>query len=153
MKLPPNMPDDTPEEVDEAANYVLRFFDDNYQCDGDDFLTERYTWVLVRQYLRERAAKIERGKCKKGKKAMSKRIEITWQADDCYVSGKRPHHTMIHESDLADCETETEVLSLLEQSVKDDFEQKVSPSWDREQEAKLLARWREMKEEPSNDAD
>ncbi len=52
-------------------------------------------------------------------------MKITWAIDDGYV-GLRTKQTIINDDDLADCETEEERESLINDAIQSDFEQKVS---------------------------
>ena len=56
---------------------------------------------------------------------MSKKITVTWYADDGYTTGDRPMHTSIDPDDFEDCDTEDDVNEMISQQVQEDFEQKV----------------------------
>lgn len=55
------------------------------------------------------------------------RFEVTWETDDGYVGGSRPHHFNIQEDDLSDDETDTSLSALFQDMMQADFEQTVSP--------------------------
>ena len=57
---------------------------------------------------------------------MSKKITVTWYADDGYITGDRPKRTIIDPDDFEDCDTEDDVNEMLSQQIQEDFEQKVS---------------------------
>ncbi len=53
-------------------------------------------------------------------------MKITWEVDDGYCGGSRPHHIEIDDEELAECKTEEEKEKLIEDYVQDDFEQNIS---------------------------
>ena len=53
-------------------------------------------------------------------------MKVTWQVDDGYISGSRPHTTEIDDDELAECETEEERQDLINDSIQNDFEQCIS---------------------------
>lgn len=73
--------------------------------------------------------------------------EITWEANDGYVTGARPQGTRLYGSDLQDCDTEEEVRGLIGDSIQEDFGQVVSPSWRPEDEDKIVEAWKAWKSE------
>jgi len=50
-------------------------------------------------------------------------MQITWQVDDGYCGGSRPHYLDIDDDDLLGCETEEEKENLISESIQEDFEQ------------------------------
>jgi len=52
-------------------------------------------------------------------------MKISWGIDDGYVGKSRPQTTYIDDDELKECDDFTEAMNLIENSVKDDFEQKV----------------------------
>lgn len=57
---------------------------------------------------------------------MSETIIITWEVDDGYVGGARPHEVEIDVEDIKECESVEEVENLIEEMVEADFNDKVS---------------------------
>ena len=55
------------------------------------------------------------------------KFEVTWEADDGYVGGSRPHHLCIREDDLEDDWDDKQLRDYFWESVQSDFEQQVSP--------------------------
>lgn len=53
-------------------------------------------------------------------------MEVAWQVDDGYAGGSRPQHTTIDDEDLAACETDEEREQLINDSIQEDFEQRIS---------------------------
>ena len=51
---------------------------------------------------------------------------IRWKVEDGYVGGARPQETEIDDRDLRECATRDEQMSLIEQSVQEDYEQRIS---------------------------
>lgn len=78
-------------------------------------------------------------------------IEFKWQASDGYIGGHRPQLCRIDLDELAECETEKEVEDLVEVAVRDDFEQKVSPSWNDTTSQRLLDKGNEQQRTPTTD--
>jgi hypothetical protein len=68
-----------------------------------------------------------------------------WSADDGYLGKDRPQYLDITEDEIADCETKEDVLTLLADMVKEDFDQRVGPEWDGSEEAKILQAWERIK--------
>jgi hypothetical protein len=54
---------------------------------------------------------------------------IKWEVEDGYVTGKRYHTTNIDDGDIEACGTKEEFENLIEESVDEDFRQKVSPNY------------------------
>ena len=79
---------------------------------------------------------------------MSEYIEIKWKVDDGYVGGGT-HTTSIPVSDLLDsCETEDQIGDEIGEYIRNDFEQRISPTWDYEKcNSIAIAAWREAKEQ------
>lgn len=51
---------------------------------------------------------------------------ITYEVEDGYVGGSRPHSVKISNDDLDEYETESEIEAFIEECVQEDFEQNVS---------------------------
>jgi hypothetical protein len=76
---------------------------------------------------------------------MSDKIEVTWEVADGYAGRSRPQYTKIDHSEILDCETETEVRSLVKDSIQKHFEQKISADYGEDAYTDVLEFWREMK--------
>lgn len=81
---------------------------------------------------------------------MAERFKITWEAEDGYVSGSRPHHTSLLDDDFETDTSEKELREIFWQAVQDDFANKVSPVSDQEEEFLAWAKERQaaMEERP-----
>jgi hypothetical protein len=55
-------------------------------------------------------------------------FRVEWSAEDGYVGKGRPQELYVAESDVEDCATDEELERLLDDMVRDDFDNKVSPS-------------------------
>ena len=64
-------------------------------------------------------------------------MEITWYARDGYC-GDGPQSLEIDEDDIKGCSTAEEAFDLIESAIQEDFQQKVSWSWDREDVASAV---------------
>ena len=53
-------------------------------------------------------------------------MRVTWQIDDGYAGPSRPQHVEVDDEELAECETDEERERLIEDTVQEDFNQKVS---------------------------
>ena len=53
-------------------------------------------------------------------------IEVRWEVDDGYAGKTRPQHTRISIADIMDCSSDDEVRTLIDDAIKEDFEQKIS---------------------------
>lgn len=51
---------------------------------------------------------------------------VTWQCEDGYVGGSRPHRVEVPDDELAECETEEEREQMINDYVEEDFRNKVS---------------------------
>ena len=49
-------------------------------------------------------------------------MEITWEVEDGYAGGKRPHYTEIPEEELLDCGTVDEAIVLIEEYIFEDYD-------------------------------
>lgn len=80
---------------------------------------------------------------------------VTWEADDGYCGGSRPHHFDIDARDINGDEDEKELRSLFWESVQHDFEQRVSPVSDQEEEFVQWAKevQEQMRQEEKENAD
>lgn len=58
---------------------------------------------------------------------MSNQFEVTWEADDGYCGGSRPHSFHIRAEDIEEDMTEKELSDLFWDEVQNDFQQRVSP--------------------------
>lgn len=56
-------------------------------------------------------------------------MKIKWEAEDGYVGGSRPHYLEVDDDELSECETEEEKNQLIDDYVREDFEQTVTFSW------------------------
>lgn len=70
-------------------------------------------------------------------------IEVRWQVSDGYVSGSRPQRTRIRRDEIEAALDEAEVIQIVEESIRNDFEQKVVPDYDEGVYAEALSLWRE----------
>lgn len=58
-------------------------------------------------------------------------MEIMWYVEDGYCDTKsRPHKTYVDDDDLAACESEEERDKLIEDCVREDFEQEIGFYWE-----------------------
>lgn len=62
-------------------------------------------------------------------------MKITWEVSDGYVGKGRPQYTVILDDKLLNCDTVDEAIELIDQSVQEDFEQKIG--WDFKSRASL----------------
>lgn len=53
-------------------------------------------------------------------------MEITWQIEDGYMGRSRPQHTSVDDDDILSYDTVDEAMEMIDQAVRDDFEQKIS---------------------------
>lgn len=53
-------------------------------------------------------------------------MKITWQIEDGYLGGSRPHTTEVNDDELLECDTAQEMLEIISNAVTEDFQQKVS---------------------------
>lgn len=60
-----------------------------------------------------------------------KKFKARYQVADGYAGGSRPQHFTIHAGDLEDDMDDAALQSFYEQSVQDDFEQKIYPDSER----------------------
>lgn len=60
------------------------------------------------------------------KKDKSQWVIAHWEAEDGYRGGARPHQTEIPLEDYLECETDEERERLVDDYVREDFEQRVS---------------------------
>lgn len=75
-------------------------------------------------------------------------MKVEWTVADGYVNNG-PHTTKIDDSDIMNCETEHEVRNLVEECIREDFEQKVEPDWRESEVDAVVDFWKEMKEHAS----
>lgn len=69
-------------------------------------------------------------------------MDILWVVDDGYVSDGRNQSTFVDDDEFAECETVDEVVTLVSGAIKEDFEQRICPSWDSKA---IAAKWKELK--------
>lgn len=53
-------------------------------------------------------------------------MRITWEVEDGYVDKARPQYTEVSDEELAECKTDAERAALIEDCVREDFEQRIS---------------------------
>lgn len=63
---------------------------------------------------------------------MDNEFEVTWEADDGYAGGSRPHSFTISEDEFADDDDDKSLSTLFWDLLQTDFEQTVSPFSDDE---------------------
>jgi len=54
---------------------------------------------------------------------------VIWEVDDGYIGGSAPHEIEIPDEEIEDCESTVEIEELIEEYVKEDFDQTVTYSW------------------------
>lgn len=52
-------------------------------------------------------------------------MKVRWQVDDGYVGGSRPHYLEVPLDEFQHCTTEQEVRDVLDEIVRDDFDQRI----------------------------
>lgn len=72
-------------------------------------------------------------------------ITVEWTVHDGYVSGSRTQTTRIDISDVEDCETEAELISLIDDAIQDDFDQNIAASYGLDAYRDAIAKWKELK--------
>lgn len=77
-------------------------------------------------------------------------MEITWYARDGYC-GDGPQELGIDDEEIKNCETEEEALALIEEAIEEDFRQKVSWSYEREDVAEEVRALLAQKEEETEE--
>ena len=55
-------------------------------------------------------------------------MQIKWYVEDGYVSKPRPQYTEVDDEELAECADDDERKSLIDDIVREDFEQRVTHS-------------------------
>lgn len=75
---------------------------------------------------------------------MSDKFEVTWEAEDGYCGGSRPHHLTISPDDFDVDDDENALRKMFWDQIQVDFEQKVNPFSD--QEAEFIAWAKEQQE-------
>jgi hypothetical protein len=78
---------------------------------------------------------------------MSDKIEVQWRVADGYAGKDRPQSTRIAHSDILMCDSEEDVRQLVEDSILDDFEQRISADYGEAAYTDVLEFWREMRED------
>jgi hypothetical protein len=78
---------------------------------------------------------------------MSDKIEVEWKVADGYAGKDRPQSTEIDHRDILMCDSEDDVRRLVEDSIRDDFEQKIFASYGEAAYTDVLEFWREMRED------
>lgn len=56
-------------------------------------------------------------------------MEITWHIEDGYVGGSRPHSVEIDDDELSGCETREEQREVIEEYVKQAFQNDIDYYW------------------------
>jgi len=68
-------------------------------------------------------------------------MKITWEVDDGYAGKSRPQHTEVPDDELEDL-TEEEQFALIEEYIRGDFEERISPCWGHDRVVAELAELR-----------
>jgi len=63
-------------------------------------------------------------------------MKVTWEVDDGYVGGSRPHTTNIDELDIEDCEDIDEAMEMVRDMIQEDYDQKINWFITKEEEIK-----------------
>lgn len=58
---------------------------------------------------------------------MAEKFEATWEAEDGYVGGSRPHHVSIRADELDEDMDDEQLKNLFWEAIQSDFEQRCSP--------------------------
>lgn len=58
---------------------------------------------------------------------MAESFKVTWEVEDGYVGGARPHHFDIEPDDVVGFETDKDLTEYFWQCISDEFMQKASP--------------------------
>jgi hypothetical protein len=58
-------------------------------------------------------------------------MKIRWEVDDGYAGKSRPHFVEVDDDELAECETEEERNELINDYVKNEFENKINWFWEK----------------------
>ena len=53
-------------------------------------------------------------------------MKVRWEVEDGYISGSRPHTTEVDDDELSECDTEEERQEVINDTIQNDFEQKIS---------------------------
>jgi hypothetical protein len=75
------------------------------------------------------------------------KIKVTWEVADGYAGRTRPQTTKIDHSDIVDCDSEDEVKKLIEDSIQEDFDQKISPDYGTSVYTEALELWTQSQAE------
>ena len=75
------------------------------------------------------------------------KISVTWEVADGYAGRTRPQTTKISHSEIVDCDSEDEVKKLIEDSIQDDFDQKISPDYGASVYTEALELWKQSQAE------
>lgn len=59
-------------------------------------------------------------------------LEITWQASDGYVGGRRPQKLRIEHYEIFGCESADAAMVMIDEAIEADFRDKVNPEYDRD---------------------
>jgi hypothetical protein len=65
-------------------------------------------------------------------------MKVTWEVEDGFMGGSRPQVVEVPDDDIRECETLDEALDVVNEYVREDFENNVSAG---------IRRWDEMKAE------
>lgn len=53
-------------------------------------------------------------------------MKVTWKVEDGYIGPSAPHEVEIDDDELAECETDEERETLIEECIQEDFNSKIS---------------------------
>ncbi len=62
-----------------------------------------------------------------------KAITITYEVEDGYAGGSRPHSVRLDLNDFGDCETPEDIERRIDECVSDHFRENIGPYWKRDQ--------------------
>lgn len=60
-------------------------------------------------------------------------VKITWGIEDGYAVPSRPQHTEVPDDELEGCETVEEAEKIIEEYIREDFENNIYTFWNRDQ--------------------
>ena len=75
-------------------------------------------------------------------------MKVSWQVSDGYVGGARPHYSEVDLVEFQHCATEQEVRDVLDEVIRDDFEQKIG--FTITNEAEVVEAWKSAKGKTGN---
>lgn len=59
-------------------------------------------------------------------------MTFQWEVRDGYGGKSRPQYTTVDDSELLECDTIDEALQVIEDAIRDDFDQSIAPDWNEE---------------------